>query len=60
MTSLHFAFIAVVVIVIVVFGLVYWHESRRPEVRSRPEDTDRSEPSAAEADGDRPTRRGPG
>ena len=59
MSSLTLVVVAVVVVVFVVFGLVYWFESRRTEVRPRSGAAQRPEPSA-EADPEGSSRRGPG
>ena len=59
MSSLTLVVVAVVVVVFVVFGIVYWLESRRTEVHPRSGAAQRPEPSAA-ADPEGSNRRGPG
>lgn len=60
MSLLYLAVAAVAVVVVAVFALVYWHESRRPELRPRPGAPDLAASAAAAADQDAPGRRGPG
>jgi hypothetical protein len=50
MTLLHIAFVTVVAIVTVIFGGLYWLESRRPEARRRTDAPAPHDPPAAEED----------
>ncbi len=59
MSSLTLVVVAVVVVVSVVFGLVYWFESRRTEVCPQSGAAQRPGPSA-EADPEGSSHRGPG
>jgi hypothetical protein len=49
-TFLYVIVAVVVVIALVVFGLVYWSESRRPQTRSRPGSPEPTDPASAEVD----------
>ena len=49
MTLLQLASVVVMGTLIAIFGLLYWHESRRPEVRRRHEATGQFDPTAAAA-----------